>query len=366
MKAKPTFLHVFPTFAVGGAQTRFAAVANHLGNEARHLVLPIDGRTEAREKLNPGLDVEILSPPGIGAGVRRSVLRARAVLRRYKPDMLITSNWGSIDWAIAGLTVPGLKHLHTEDGFGPEEQDHQLPRRVMTRRLVLRYSDLMLPSRTLLRIATDIWKLPPANLHYIPNGIDIARFGAAAPMELPTELAMGEGPVIGTIAALRPEKNVLRLVEAFAQLRARRPVRLVIVGDGPRRPVLEKRCQQLGITEFVHFAGHTQEPERWMATFDVFALSSDTEQMPLSVLEAMAAERPVVATDVGDVHDMLAAENLPFLTTRSAAALAVALERMLADPEAARGIGLANAAKAVSQFSEADMFASIRRLMRLG
>jgi glycosyltransferase involved in cell wall biosynthesis len=362
LKQKPTFLHVFPTFAVGGAQTRFAAVANHLGKEARHLVLPIDGRTEAREKLNPGLDVEFVPPPGTGTGVRQSVLRARAVLRRHKPDMLITSNWGSIDWAIAGLTVPGLKHLHTEDGFGPEEQDHQLPRRVLTRRMVLRFSDLMLPSRTLLRIATDVWKLPPPHLHYIPNGIDIARFAAAAPIELPP----GEGPVIGTIAALRPEKNVLRLVEAFAQLRGRRPARLVIVGDGPRRPILEKRCEQLGITQYVHFAGHTQAPECWMAAFDVFALSSDTEQMPLSVLEAMAAERPVVATDVGDVRDMLATENLPFLTPRSAAALAASLERMLDDPDAARRIGVANAAKAVSDFSEADMFSAIRRVMGLG
>ena len=356
----PTFLHVFPTFAVGGAQTRFAAIANHFGSEARHLVVAIDGRTDCREKLNPGLDVTFLPPAAAGIGVRHSVSHARAILRRTRPDMLITSNWGSIDWAIARLTVPGLAHLHTEDGFGPEEQDQQLPRRVLTRRVVLRFSEVMLPSRTLLRIATDIWRLPAARLHYIPNGIDIARFAGARPAELPP----GEGPVIGTIAALRPEKNVMRLLEAFAQLRALRPARLVIVGDGPRRPVLERRAGELGIAPFVHFAGHSTEPERWMAAFDVFALSSDTEQMPLSVLEAMAANRPIVATDVGDVRDMLAAENLPYLVPRKAPALAVALNQMLADPHAAT-IGRANGAKAEAEYSEAVMFRAFRGLMGL-
>jgi glycosyltransferase involved in cell wall biosynthesis len=364
--AKRTFLHVFPTFAVGGAQTRFAAIANHLGPSVRHIVVPIDGQTTAREKLNPGLDVTFLPPPRVGAiGVRSSITQARAVLRETRPHMLITSNWGSIDWVIAKLTMPLfpslLPHLHMEDGFGPEEQDRQLPRRVLTRRLVLRRSDVMLPSQTLIRIATDTWKLPPRNLHYIPNGVDIERFARAVPMELPP----GEGPVIGTIAALRPEKNVLRLVDAFALLRARRPARLVIVGDGPRRPILEARVAELGLGASVLFAGHSQDADRWMAAFDVFALSSDTEQMPLSLLEAMAASRPAVATEVGDVRSMLAPENLPYLVPRDPAALAVALARMLDNPAEAAIIGAANGRRARDTFSEQSMFDQFRRIMRV-
>ena len=364
LKQHPTFLHVFPTFAVGGAQTRFAAIANHLGQEARHIVVAMDGRTDAREKLAPTLDVRFLPPPA-GAGVRQSIAHARAILRQTRPDMLITSNWGSIDWAIARLTMPSLPHLHTEDGFGPEEQDSQLPRRVLTRRAVLRFSELMLPSRTLLKIATETWRLPPARLHYIPNGIDTARFANAPPAELPPAFAQAEGPIIGTIAALRPEKNVMRLLEAFAQLRARRPARLVIVGDGPRRAVLERRTHELNISQHVYFAGHSTAPERWMAAFDVFALSSDTEQMPLSMLEAMAASRPIVTTDVGDVRNMLSAENLPYMVARRAPALAAALEKLLSDPAEATRIGQANAAKAEADYTEAQMFGAFRAIMRI-
>jgi glycosyltransferase involved in cell wall biosynthesis len=361
---KPTFLHVFPTFAVGGAQTRFTAIANHLGASARHVVVPIDGRTDAREKLRSGLDVSFIVPPEASRNVRRSVAQARNIIRQVAPDMLITSNWGSIDWAIARLTLApfggGVRHLHMEDGFGPEEQDTQLPRRVLTRRLILRSSQVMLPSRTLMKIATDTWRLPASRLHYVPNGIDIARFAGAKPAELPP----GEGPVIGTIAALRPEKNLMRLLEAVALLRAQRPIRLVIVGDGPSRPVLEQRAYDLGLQSTVHFAGHSAEPERWMAAFDIFALSSDTEQMPLSVLEAMAASRPIVATNVGDVGDMLSAENRPYLVPRDSEALSRALAKMLDDPAAVQ-IGAANGAKAAAAFSETAMFSTFRKMMNL-
>lgn len=358
---RPSFLHVFPTFGVGGAQTRFTAIANHLGPAVRHIIVPIDGRTEAREKLAPDLDVTFLQAPPRSLGMRKAVGAAREILRAHRPDMLITSNWGSIDWAMARLTMPGLRHLHMEDGFGPEEQDRQIRRRVLTRRLMLRFSQILLPSKTLLRIARDTWRLPEARLHYVPNGIDIPRFAQAEPMALPE----GDGPVIGTIAALRPEKNILRLVEAFAQLRARRPARLVIVGDGPRRPLLERRAAQLKIAESVLFTGHSEAPHRWMAAFDVFALTSDTEQMPLSVLEAMAASRPIVSTDVGDVRDMVAPENLAFVVPREAPAVADALYRLLDDAHGATQIGHANKARADAVFSDQVMFAAFRKLMHL-
>ena len=118
-------------------------------------------------------------------------------------------------------------------------------------------------------------------------------------------------PVIGTVAALREEKNISRLMHAFAMLPAGR---LVIVGDGPQRPALEALAASLGVAERVCFAGHHLDTAAFYAQFDIFALSSDTEQMPLSVIEAMASGLPVVSTDVGDVRLMVASENIPFVT----------------------------------------------------
>ena len=359
MSAPRTLLHVFPTFAVGGAQSRFAAIANHFGGAARHIIVPLDGRTDAREKLRPGLDVRF-SPPPPGLSTTASIRYARVFMRAQKPDLLVTSNWGSMDWAMARLGT-GLAHLHTEDGFGPEEQDRQLPRRVLTRRFVLRYSQVVVPSQTLWRIATDTWRLPAARLHFIPNGIDTARFATAAPAELPP----GQGKVIGTIAALRPEKNIARLLHAFAGLSASHPARLVIVGDGAERGALETLAESLGIGANTWFAGHSATPERILAACDIFALSSDTEQMPLSVLEAMAAGLPIAATDVGDVRYMVAAENAPFVVTRDAAALAGALRALVQDAGAAAAAGQANQAVVNARFTQARMFAAFGALLGL-
>ena len=108
----------------------------------------------------------------------------------------------------------------------------QKPRRVLTRRLALRWSEVALPSTVLLRAARDAWRLPEARLHYIPNGLDIARFRPDGPR---SDLAPpGEGPVIGTVAALRAEKNLARLLRAAALLRDQGiAFRLVVIGDGP-------------------------------------------------------------------------------------------------------------------------------------
>jgi glycosyltransferase involved in cell wall biosynthesis len=353
-----TLLHVFPTFAVGGAQTRFAALANHLGPAARHIVVSLDGRLGAREKLAASLDVTF-ADPCTRSGMAGELRRAAMFLRNVRADMLITSNWGAMDWA-AACRLTKLPHIHTEDGFGPEEQDRQLTRRVLARRVVLRRSTVVLPSRTLLRLAADVWRLPGGCLHYIPNGIDIAHFAGAKPMELPP----GEGPVVGTISVLRTEKNLARLLRAFALVRAQMPARLVIVGDGPERAALEVLAASLGLRASVLFAGHSQAPQRWLAAFDVFALSSDTEQMPLSVIEAMASGLPVVSTDVGDVRLMLAEPNRPYVTRLDDGAFAAALAGLIADPVGRRRIGDANRLKAEQDFDQAAMFAAHASLWR--
>jgi glycosyltransferase involved in cell wall biosynthesis len=245
--------------------------------------------------------------------------------------------------------VPVTRHLHIVDGFGPEERDHQIPRRVLLRRIALRGSPVVLPSRNLVRIATEVWKLPPKIIRYVPNGIDLARFAAD---RTPRDLVE---PVIGTIAALRQEKNIARLLRAFAKL----PIgRLVIVGDGPERPALAALAVSLGVSERVRFVGHQRDTAPFYAQFDIFALSSDTEQMPLSVIEAMASGLPVVSTDVGDVRLMLAQENSPFVSRLDDAALAGALSVLAGDPEARHCIGLANLAKARLDFDQATMFAA--------
>ena len=353
-----TVLSVFSTFAVGGPQVRFAAIANRFGRRYRHVVVSMSGDLVCRERLTPGLDVSYPAFDPIKGDVSGMVRRARALLQEVRPDVLVTANWGAIEWAMANQWPPGarpfVRHVHMEDGFGPEERDRQIPRRVWTRRLVLRRSTVVLPSRLLWRIATEQWRLPERVLRHVPNGVDLSRFTPGARDAAATG-DTGE-PVVGTVAALRAEKNLPRLLRAFAQAAADAPGRLVVVGDGPERPGLERLAAELGIADRVRFAGEVTNPAGEYAGFDAFALSSDTEQMPLSVLEAMAAGLPVAATDVGDVSAMLDSSNGPYVVPKDDAALAGALRALLRDRDAARRVGAANRARAERDFDQDTMF----------
>jgi glycosyltransferase involved in cell wall biosynthesis len=345
----PLVMHVFPTFAVGGAQVRFTALANYFGREFRHIVVALDGDTGCRERLDPGLDIVFPSVAAPKNAMLANAWRFRSLLRRWRPDVLVTGNWGAIEFAMANL--PSLtRHLHVVDGFGPEERETQIGRRVLIRRLVLGRGKVIVPSRNLERIATEIWKLPPRVVRYVPNGIDLTRFDSRL-----REPRSGP-PVIGTVAALREEKNLGRLLRAFASVAATEPARLVIVGDGDERGPLTALAKDLGVPDLVTFTGHRGDTPALYAGFDLFALTSDTEQMPLSVMEAMASGLPVVSTDVGDVRAMLAPENLPYVGARDDDVVAGLLRTLLADPGERKRIGAANRAKAERDFDQAVMF----------
>jgi len=355
-------LHIFSTFAVGGPQVRFAAQANRFGNQFHHLIVAMDGRYECRSRIDPAVSVSLPAVP-IRKGHTLANLRAfRRALRRLNPDVLITYNWGAIEWAMANW--PGLvRHIHIEDGFGPEEARQQMWRRVWTRRLVLRGSSVIVPSRTLANIATAVWRLDPLRVHYIPNGIDCARFAAPRDLAIVAQCP-GSGPIIGTVAALRREKNLQRLLLAFRRVSERIPCRLIIVGDGPERAPLESLADEIGVRDRLWITGHVDRPETIYPAFDVFALSSDTEQMPYTIIEAMAAGLPVAATDVGDIRHMVAGENGTYLVAPTDERLAEALEGLLADAALRGRLGAANRRKAREEYGQERMFRAYAAMFR--
>ncbi len=354
----PLILHVFPTFAVGGAQVRFAALANHFGSAFRHMVVSLDGDISCGERLNAGLDISFPSVEAPKDAMLTNAWRFRSLLQRWHPDVLVTGNWGAIEFALANLP-PISRHLHVVDGFGPEEREVQMRRRILIRRLVLAGGDVVVPSRNLERIATEVWKLPSRVVKYVPNGVNLARF-LPRTERFPTIL--GRPPVIGTVAALRAEKNLARLIRAFALLVRDRPARLVIAGDGAERAALAGLATELGVSDLVTFTGHIDDTPGLYSGFDLFALTSDTEQMPLSMIEAMASGLPVVSTDVGDVRTMLASENSPYVGSREDDVVSTLMAKLLASPEDMARIGAANRLKVEKDFDENVMFASWYKL----
>jgi glycosyltransferase involved in cell wall biosynthesis len=244
------------------------------------------------------------------------------------------------------------RHIHFEDGFGPEETDKRLWRRSMLRRLALtRTHTIVVPSRNLEGIAQREWHLSPSRLRYIPNGIDADAF-AASRDDVPLFARRPDEVIIGTVAPLRPEKNVARLVRVFAQLDMRHPTRLAIAGGGAQRDEIEALACGLGLADRVIFLGNVADPQRALALFDIFALSSNTEQMPMSVLEAMAIGLPVASVDVGDVKTMLAPENRVHVVPKAdEQAFAGALDTMITAPNLRAELGALNRAHVRQHYS---------------
>lgn len=350
-----TLLHIFSTFDIGGPQMRFVQLANRFGRRYRHLIFAMDGRTKAAARLSNDLDLEVLQIPAARGSLTANPIRFCRVLNSLKPDLLLTSNWGSIEWAAGNLLVH-VPHLHMEDGFGPDEGDRPHLRRSWARRLLLRRSVVVVPSLTLLRVAEERWRLSHARLRCVPNGVDIDRFVPRRP------LAARDGKLtIGTVATLRKEKNLIRLIDAFANVNAGQDVQLVIVGDGPERQVLESYVRARDLQARVHFSGNLAQPELVLPTFDVFAMSSDTEQMPLSLLEAMACGCAIAATDVGDIRAIVAEENQPYIVNRDPVALADAIATLLETPAERLRVGAANRDRAVAAFNQERMFQSYQQ-----
>ena len=354
----PTLLHVFSTFRVGGPQVRFCALANHFGGAFRHVIFAMDGCYDCREQVAAGVPVDVAQVAVRKGDTIGNYWRFRSYLRTCGADLLLTYNWGAIEWAMANRPQL-LRHIHVEDGFGPEEALGQLHRRVLARRAVLARSTVVVPSRTLEHLALNVWMLNPARVRYIPNGIDCARFAAPGTEPL---LWPGQGPIIGTVAILRPEKNLMRLLDAFARVRVKTQCRLLIAGDGPERTKLEAHAAALDLAKDVLFCGYIAQTEKIYAALEIFALSSDTEQMPTSILEAMAAGLPIVATKVGDVASMMSAENQPFVVALDSATLADALGELLNDAALRTKVAAANQAVARDRFGEEAMFAAYRGL----
>lgn len=354
-------LHAFSTFAVGGQQTRFLTLCNTTKENFSHTIIAMDGNYEAAAGLAPHVNFTLADMPvSKTGGISLANLRQmREQLATLRPDLLCTYNWGTIEWSLANRIFPVCPQLHIEDGFGPDESPtHQHRRRTITRRLLLsRCARIVVPSTVLRDVALKVWKLNPSRVLYLPNGIDCDRFSRPADESLLAQFAIAPGDVVvGTVAALRPEKNLERLLRIFAATPPNPKTKLVIVGDGAERTVLTETANKLNIADRIIFAGALAAPERILARFNIFALTSNTEQMPNSVLEAMAANLPILATDVGDVKRMLAPENAPFVQPQdNEPALIAALAALLAAPEQRARVGSLNRARVCAEYSLGTM-----------
>ena len=167
--------------------------------------------------------------------------------------------------------------------------------------------------------------------------------------------------MIGAVAGLRTVKDLATLVRAVGGVSAR--TRLVIVGEGPERETIRQAAAAMGIADRLVMPGFLERPYRFVGLFDLLAVSSQSEQFPISVVEAMAAGLPIASFPVGDVPRMVAAENAPFITEHMGEVrLRDAIQALAADADLRKAVGAANQAKARADYDEAMMIARYRTL----
>lgn len=358
-------LHLFSAFGRSAVPIRAIRLMAAWGDRARHTIVSGDPEAlGARALMSAGTSHEVAQNPPPLTG-KPSVARFEAIAslsRRF--DLVLTYGWGAIDGVMAARAFPkaATPVVHHEDGFDLDEADGPKIQRSVYRRIALPAAHaLVVSSEALEGIARTAWKQPAARVRRIPNGVATAPSAPPRPDAIPGFVRREGEVVIGTIAGLRPVKDLPMLVRAAGGLAGR--IRLVIVGEGPDREAVEEAAFAMGLSDRLVMPGFLPEPQRYVGLFDILALSSRTEQCPTAVLEGMAAGLAIASTPVGDVAAMVAPENRPYITPlHHEVFLRDALQPLVTHEAGRQHLGHLNQARVRTAFDEAAMIARYKTL----
>ena len=291
-----------------------------------------------------------------GPGAWRQGLRLASWLRHRRPDVVhchdIYSNIFVGFWA----RVAGIRNVIASRRWGAASSKPRLD--VLNRMMSRRAARLLVNSSVVGASLVREQGYRPEQVTVIPNFLEPAAFDLPDTAEREQRLAALGVPagrwVVGIVARLSAVKNHALLLRAVRRLTAGNPpVHIVIVGDGPTRSDLEQLAQSLGLKESVTFTGTLPNRPNPHGLFDLSVLTSRSEGFPNAVVEAMAAARPVVATDVGGVRDAVTdGETGLLVPSDDEAALAAGIQRLRDDPAAAAAMGRGVRQAAMDRFSQ--------------
>jgi sugar transferase (PEP-CTERM/EpsH1 system associated) len=280
----------------------------------------------------------------------RLVLSLWRLFRRFRPDIVHTHAWGTLIEGMIAAKLAGVPVIvHGEHGTLQTK-----PYQLRIQRFAWGKVDrvLSVSSRLAERLARDV-RFDPGRIHTIRNGVNLERFGPALREEGRRELGLGDDVIaIGTVGRLVEVKDHPTLLRAFAQVASAdsRTV-LLLAGAGPLAAQLQRQATDLGIDTRVRFLGHRDDIERVLAALDLFVLSSSSEGMSNTILEAMASGVAVVATHVGGADELVVDGETGLLVASSDAhALASALTRVCKDHVLRHGMARAGHRRAHEEF----------------
>jgi L-malate glycosyltransferase len=356
------------SLAAGGTELNAVRTAEQLrlrGHEATLLVLEEKGPLvqRCREQGVPVLEFPI-PPVSRGGMVRRGPALLR-LLRGLEPEIIHTQDCYTNAFIVPWARVTGARVLASRRWW-----DLHPSRKIKAgNRLAFKLAHRVVAnSDRVAELVRTVDGVAARRISVIPNFLDewaVQQVGREERVRLRSLLDVpADATVIGCVANLRPVKAHDVLLSAMALLTPQFPTLvLVLVGDGAARPALERQAQQLGIRDRVIFAGSRSAPVNWHVAFDVSVLASLSEGFPNTVVEAMAAGRAVVATDVGGTRDAIRdGVNGLLVPAGSADLLATALKRVLDDSPLAAAFGQAARAEARSRFQAAAVIPKLEAL----
>lgn len=363
-----TVLFVNHSMATGGIETLIVDMARALRTLGfASTVAVFEGGGSLERRLGE-LGVAV-HPLGKREGLDpRLVFRLRRLIARAAVDVVHSHNFST--WLYTALALRGLtrsvRHVHTE-----HSNVEFRARRYWLERLLGRMTTYTVAVSAAVRdtMIGDIG-IPPDRVRLIYNGIDTRRFAPDAARRESMRQALGvgsDGVVIGMVARLAAVKDHATLIGAFARLQrsCARPVQLVLVGEGPERAALEREIAAHGIGADVRLAGEQHNTHDWLRAFDIYALSSISEGMNLTLLEAMSSGLPVVATDVGGNPEIVRdGETGSLVPARDAEAMAETLSRLVEFETLRARMGAAGRRRVEECFSQESMLQAYVELYR--
>ncbi len=347
------------SLVAGGAEIYAMTVASRLDKSRfTALMCAVDqgGAIEGEVK-NHGLPYFIMNRR---AGIDwRLFGRLHRLFRRQQIDVLQTHHFNQLFYSAPGAKLRGIRILHTE-------HDVELAKKP---RLRLALKALSFCCDKMIAIGDEIAQMyrdlgiPESKIEIIRAGVELSTFHqtqAEARQGLNLE---PHHRVAIIVARLFPEKNHRLLLNAFADAAQNNDdFRLLIAGEGTEENALRAQIESLNLTAKVQMLGVRRDVPRLLAASDVFVLSSDREGLPIAVLEAMAAARPVIATAVGNVPDVVRdGETGRLIPPGDIAALAEALNDLLSDASRSEILGAA-AREAVRDYDVRHMVERYEKL----
>lgn len=279
------------------------------------------------------------------------------LLRRERIDILQTFLWTANAWGRAAGRLAGVPVIVAgERNVDIWEQSYK---RVIGRALARMTDRIVGNSEAVRTYLLERGGLAPELVTTIHNGVNFERFDTPIdPMERRRELGIPDDALLaGVVARVEPAKDHETLLRALAHVRDRTgDVHLAVVGDGSLRPGLEKLAHELGIGERVHFTGFRTDAAEWIASFDFSVLSSRKEGLSNTVIESMAAGRPVIATAVGGNPEVIVEGETGFLLpVHAPEAFGEAIAQLVSDRERLRAMGAAGHKRVRELFSVEQM-----------